>query len=70
VTEQLKLTALRNYRLFDVFESDKLGAGKKSFAINYTFMLQDRTLTDAETEELMQQLVTAYKTKLEAQIRE
>lgn len=70
VTSQLKLDALRSFDLFDVFESEKLGAGKRSYALSYTFQLQDRTLTDAETEQLMQQLIGAYKTKLQAQIRE
>jgi phenylalanyl-tRNA synthetase beta chain len=69
-TEQLKLAALKNYGLFDVFESEKLGVGKKSYALNYTFQLQDRTLTDAETESIMKQLMDTYKTKLSAQIRE
>lgn len=70
VTGQLKLDALKTYNLFDVFESEKLGAGKKSLAMSYTFQLNDRTLTDSEIEQLMQQLITAYKSKLQAQIRE
>lgn len=70
VTGQLKIDSLRSFDLFDVFESEKLGAGKKSYALSYTFQLQDRTLTDTEIEALMQQLMGAYKTKLQAQIRE
>ncbi len=70
ITEQLKLDALQEFGVFDVFESEKLGAGKRSYALSYTFQLQDRTLTDTETEQLMQQLANAYKTKLQAQIRE
>ncbi len=69
-TEQLKLDGLVTYDLFDVFESEKLGADKKSYALSYTFQLQDRTLTDSETDQLMQQLMAAYKNKLQAQIRE
>jgi phenylalanyl-tRNA synthetase beta chain len=69
VTDKLKLQPLQSYGLFDVFESEKLGAGKKSLALNYTFQLADRTLTDAETEALMQQLTTAYSKELGAQIR-
>jgi len=69
-TEQLKLKELQSFGLFDVFESDKLGAGKKSLALTYTFQVQDRTLTDAEIEHLMKQLMDSYKAKLNAQIRE
>jgi phenylalanyl-tRNA synthetase beta chain len=70
VTDQLKLDGLQSYGLFDVFESEKLGAGKKSYALNYTFQLQDRTLTDTETEQLMKRLMDVYKNKLGALIRE
>ena len=69
-TEQLKLDSLQAFGLFDVFESEKLGQGKKSYALSYTFQLQDRTLTDAETEQLMKQLMDTYRNKLNAQIRE
>lgn len=69
-TNKLQLPSLQQYSLFDVFESDKLGAGKKSFALNYVFQLQDRTLTDKETDAMMQQLMNAYKKVLQAQIRE
>jgi phenylalanyl-tRNA synthetase beta chain len=69
-TDQLKLEALQDYALFDVFESDKLGTNKKSLALSYTFQLGDRTLTEAEIEQLMQQLINTYKSKLQALIRE
>ncbi len=69
-TEQLKLESLQSFSLFDIFESEKLGPGKKSFALSYTFQMQDRTLTDAETEQLMKQLMDAYRNKLSAIIRE
>lgn len=70
VTDKLAIDSLQGYSLFDIFESDKLGAGKKSYALNYIFQLQDRTLTDEETDKLVQQLVSAYKKDLQAQIRE
>ncbi len=70
VTNKLKIAELQSFGLFDVFESEKLGTDKKSYAMNYTFQLQDRTLTDAETERLMKSLTDAYTTKLNAVIRE
>lgn len=68
-TAQLKIQSLKEFDIFDVFESDKLGAGKKSYALSYVFQLQDRTLTDAEVEQIMKQLINTYTTKLQAQIR-
>jgi phenylalanyl-tRNA synthetase beta chain len=70
ITEQQKIETLKSFDLFDVFESEKLGAGKKSFALSYTFQLNDRTLTDSEIDQMMQQLISTYKNKLQAQIRE
>ena len=68
-TDTLKLPGLQSFGLFDVFESDKLGPGKKSYALSYTFQLHDRTLTDAETDQLMKQLIDTYSKQLNAQIR-
>lgn len=69
ITEQLNIQALKDFGLFDIFEHEKIGADKKSFALNFTFQLDDRTLTDNEIETMMQALMKAYKEKLEAQIR-
>ena len=70
VTEQLKINSLQTFNLFDVFENEKLGQDKKSYALSYIFQLQDRTLTDSEIEQTMNQLISAYKSKLQANIRE
>ena len=40
---------LEAVRLFDVYESDALGAGRKSLAYSLTFRAPDRTLTGDET---------------------
>ena len=69
ITRQAQISSLKNFELFDVFESEKLGADKKSYALNYTFQLTDRTLTDVEIEDNMKQLINAYTHKLQAQIR-
>jgi phenylalanyl-tRNA synthetase beta chain len=69
VTRQLQLSSLKSFDLFDIFESEKLGLDKKSYALNYTFQLADRTLTDVEIEEHMKQLINAYTNKLKVQIR-
>ncbi|MCC6186137.1 MAG: phenylalanine--tRNA ligase subunit beta [Chitinophagaceae bacterium] len=68
-TKQAQINAMKSYDLFDVFESEKLGADKKSYAMNYTFQLADRTLTDSEIEGFMKQLTDIYTNKLNAQIR-
>lgn len=68
-TDQLNIQSLKEYDLFDVFENEKLGMDKKSYALSYTFQLNDRTLTDVEIEQHMQALIKNYETKLNAVIR-
>ncbi|HRD44551.1 MAG TPA: phenylalanine--tRNA ligase subunit beta, partial [Ferruginibacter sp.] len=64
-----KISRLVSVKLFDVFESEKLGANKKSLAVNFTFSDDTKTLTDAEVEEMMQQIAGLYEQKLGAEVR-
>ena len=65
----LKLNKLQGVRLFDVFESEKLGAGKKSVAINFTFLDEEKTLTDQEIDGWMKAIITSLEKNLQAEIR-
>jgi len=61
---------LTSVNLFDVFEDEqKLGAGKKSCAVSFTFEDPEKTLQEKEIDSLMQQLQQAFETKLNATIR-
>jgi len=60
---------LQRMQLFDVFESDKLGASKKSFAISFTFLDTEKTLTDKEIDGMMQKIMSSFETNLSAEIR-
>jgi phenylalanyl-tRNA synthetase beta chain len=68
VTEE-KLDALKESRVFDIFESDKLGAQKKSVAINFVFNTPDKTLTDTEIDTMMKKLVQLFEKNLTAEVR-
>ena len=63
------LTKLRQVELFDIFESDRLGAGKKSFAVSLTFLDPEKTLTDKEIEAMMKRIMQTAETELKAEIR-
>lgn len=65
----VKTNLLQQINLFDVFESDKLGAGKKSYAVSFTFQDKEKTLTDQETDTLVNKLVKAFESQLQAEIR-
>lgn len=69
VVQKLKISRLQDMRLFDVFESDKLGAGKKSMAISFTFVDEEKTLTDKEADSMMAKLIQGLEKELGAEIR-
>lgn len=65
----VKSTLLQHINLFDVFESEKLGKDKKSYAVSFTFQDAEKTLTDNEIDQSMNQLINAFETRLHATIR-
>jgi phenylalanyl-tRNA synthetase beta chain len=60
---------MQEYRLFDVYEGKPLEPGQKSFAISFQFGLDERTLTDQECDQVMQQFMELFEQELQAQIR-
>jgi phenylalanyl-tRNA synthetase beta chain len=61
---------LKGVNLFDVYEGEKLGAGKKSYAVSFTLQDENATLTDKQIEKIMEKLMKAYVEKLGAEIRQ
>ncbi|TAE14230.1 MAG: phenylalanine--tRNA ligase subunit beta [Bacteroidetes bacterium] len=66
---QLKIKRLKNMQLFDVFESEKIGLDNKSIAMNFTFLDEEKTLTDKEIDGMMQKITHTLATELNAEIR-
>ncbi len=67
--QKMKLNKLQSIKLFDIFESEKLGAGKKSMAVNFTFLDEEKTLTDLEIDGWMNKIMSALEKDLQAEIR-
>lgn len=67
--QKIKLEKLQGMQLFDVFESDKLGKDKKSLAVSFSFLDDEKTLTDKEIDAMMNKIMTAMETELQAEIR-
>lgn len=67
--KQLNIPELKKLALFDLFESEKLGANKKAMAISFTLQDETKTLTDVETETMVNKLIAAFETKNGAVIR-
>jgi phenylalanyl-tRNA synthetase beta chain len=60
---------LQQVDLFDEYKDEKLGAGKKSYAVSFLFQDESDTLTDKQVDEVMDNLVQAYTDKLKANVR-
>ena len=56
-------------KLFDIFESEKLGADKKSMAVSFTFLDEEKTMTDKEIDAMMSKIIACYEKELNAEIR-
>lgn len=69
LVKSLHIKKLKNIRLFDVFENEKLGDNKKSLAINFTFLDEEKTLTDEEIETMMGKIISSLENKKEIAIR-
>jgi phenylalanyl-tRNA synthetase beta chain len=64
-----KSKLLKNVRLFDLFESDTFGSGKRSLAYTLEFFDETRTLTDEEVEKEFTSLTGMVKKKFNAELR-
>ena len=67
--KKLNLKKLQAVQLFDIFESEKLGVDKKSIAVNFTFLDEEKTLTDAEIDSWMKKIMKTLEADLQAEIR-
>jgi phenylalanyl-tRNA synthetase beta chain len=60
---------VREVNLFDVFEGEKIGIGKKSYAISFIIRDDDKTLTDNQIDKIMEQLIKLFSDSFDAIIR-
>jgi phenylalanyl-tRNA synthetase beta chain len=70
IAYQTEKAFLKNVNLFDVFEGEKLGKEKKSYAVSFTLQDESATLTDKQIEKIMEKLIKTYQEKLGAEIRQ
>jgi len=67
--KKVKIDKLQSIQLFDIFESEKLGADKKSLAVSFTFLDEEKTPTDKDIDGMMNKIMNALETNLQAEIR-
>jgi phenylalanyl-tRNA synthetase beta chain len=60
---------LKSVSLFDVFEGEKLGENKKSYALSFVLLDETKTLKDKQIDKIMNNLIRNFKEEFNAQIR-
>ena len=54
---------------FDVYEGENIPQGKKAYALGFTLLDENKTLTDEEIDKTIERLIAAFEQKLGAVIR-
>lgn len=71
--KELAYKAERNYlkkiSIFDVYKGEKIGEGKKSYAVSFVFQDENKTFTDKQIDKIMNRLIDTYKNEINALIR-
>ena len=69
IARQTEKKLLKKVELFDVYEGDKLPAGKKSYAVNFILQDEEKTMGDKQIEAIMNKLIAQIKKQLGAELR-
>lgn len=69
VARQSEKKLLKKVELFDVYEGDKLPAGKKSYAVNFILQDEEKTMGDKQIDAVMQKLIANIRKQLNAELR-
>ena len=60
---------LRQVTLFDVYRGDKIGEGKKQYALGFVLQDLDKTLTDNDVEKMMNKFLSTFQNEFGASLR-
>lgn len=60
---------LKSVRLFDVYEGEHLEAGKKSYAVNFILQDESKTMSDKQTDAVMNKIIANLEKQLGAKLR-
>lgn len=63
-------SSLREVRIFDVYQGDRVAAGTKSLALGLTFQERSRTLREAEISSQIEAVVSLLKQEFNAHLRD
>ncbi len=60
---------LKSINLFDVYEGKNLPENKKSYAISFELLNEEKTLEEKEINQVMESLISAFKKEFNAELR-
>jgi len=66
---QTEKKLLKKVGLFDVYVDEKIASGKKSYALSFVLLDEDKTLKDNEIDKVMEKLIQAMVRHFNAQLR-
>jgi phenylalanyl-tRNA synthetase beta chain len=69
VAEKTERKLLKHVNLFDVYKGDNLPEGKKSYAVSFTFVDHNKTLTDKQVDKVMNKLKSSFEKEFNAELR-
>uniref|UniRef100_UPI0030D9AF78 phenylalanine--tRNA ligase subunit beta n=1 Tax=uncultured Roseivirga sp. TaxID=543088 RepID=UPI0030D9AF78 len=69
LAEKLERSLINRINVFDVYEGDKIDAGKKAYAISFYLQDQEKTLTDKVIDKSMSRLMQGFEREFGAVIR-
>ena len=69
IARQTEKKLLKKVELFDVYEGDKLPAGKKSYAVNFILQDEEKTMGDKQIDAIMSKLIAQLTKQLNAELR-
>ncbi|MDB5144385.1 MAG: phenylalanine--tRNA ligase subunit beta [Mucilaginibacter sp.] len=69
IAQKTERKLLKEINVFDVYQGDKLPAGKKSYALSFTLQDEEKTLTDKAIDSVIQKLIYNFGKEAGAEIR-
>ncbi|MDB5022299.1 MAG: phenylalanine--tRNA ligase subunit beta [Mucilaginibacter sp.] len=69
IAQKTERKLLKETNVFDVYQGDRLPAGKKSYALSFTLQDEEKTLTDKAIDAIIQKLIYNFGKQAGAEIR-
>ncbi len=70
ISKETEPELIKEIRIFDVYEGNRIESGKKAYAISFTLQDKEKTLTDKIIDKTMSKLMKAFENKTGALIRQ